>query len=492
MLFNSISYLLFLPVAVLLYYLLPSTQIRNIWLLAGSYYFYMKWNAAYSMLLFAVTIVTYMGGLILSELKESDSKTFYRKLCLILCVSFNLGILCVFKYSGMIVNYSNRFLSITGLPQLSLNWDLILPVGISFFTLQSLGYLIDVYRGSIVCERNLITYALFVSFFPQLVAGPIERSKNLLTQLKKRHILRYESFQKGIYWILYGLMIKMVIADNLAVFVDVVYADPVQYPGWYIIAATLAFTIQIYCDFYGYSIIAKGSACLFGIDLMSNFEAPYYSKSIKEYWRRWHISLSTWFRDYLYIPLGGNRKGFFRNQANILIVFLVSGLWHGAAFTYVFWGLLNGLYQIIGNLCSKISRPGRTEETLFYRRAFKTGFTFLLVAVTFIVFRAYSWSQAKLIFENLFLHIDNYKCLAFENMVGVWGVPEKVIFGVFFGIGILSVIDYQKYHKKMVIDCVIAQDLWFRYLVIIVLVLLILMYGCYGETHPQQFIYFQF
>ena len=465
MLFNSIQYIIFLPIMVIVYYIIPTSRLKNIWLLLGSYFFYMNWNAAYALLLLTATLVTYGGGLIIATLKEKNLKK-YCKPCLITCLVINLSILCVFKYLEMAVGYINVILSFFNLPELSVTWNLLLPVGISFFTLQSVGYLIDVYRGDIPVEKNIITYALFVSFFPQLVAGPIERSKNLLSQLKNHKKFSYVFFQKGLLWILYGLMIKMVIADNLSIWVDIVFKDPVKYSGWYIVYATFAFTLQIYCDFYGYSIIAKGSAYLFGFELMSNFESPYYSKSIKEFWRRWHISLSTWFRDYLYIPLGGNRRGTARKNVNLLIVFLVSGLWHGASIAFVLWGFLNGIYQVIGDFKNKILSGISSKSDLFYIRFIKTVSTFVLVALTWIPFRAGSWSDTKTIVFYMITNLRHFGINEIRNLYLLWDkLPAKMGLGAFLGIGILAIVDYQKYHKKSVIDKVVSQKLWVRYAV---------------------------
>ena len=497
MLFNSIQYVFFLPVMVIVYYLIPTVKIRNIWLLIGSYYFYMNWNAAYGLLLLTATLVTYAGGIVVDALREKKYLV-QRRRCLAVCLLINLGILCTFKYLTMFVSYLNKLLAALHVPALALGWNPVLPVGISFFTLQAIGYLIDVYRGDIAVQKNFITYALFVSFFPQLVAGPIERSGNLLVQLKKFRKFNYLYLQKGLVWILYGLMVKMVVADNLSIFVDLVYSDPATYPGWYLVAATFAFTIQIYCDFYGYSIIAKGSAYLFGVKLMSNFESPYFAKSVKEFWRRWHISLSTWFRDYLYIPLGGNRKGPIRRDLNLFLVFLVSGLWHGASIAFVFWGMLNGIYQIIGNLIGyakkRLGIDTRARDALFSRRLLKNVCTFVLIAFTWIPFRAGNWTETKRIVHYMIHYLGNYEVMSFGNVFRFWEVmPAKMAYGAFLGILILAVVDYLKYKKMSVVDRVVAQELWMRYAVCIGLLLFVLNCGCYGETYnPAQFIYFQF
>lgn len=314
MLFNTIQYLIFLPLVVIVYYFLPK-KIRYIWLLVASYFFYAKWNPLYLTLLFSCTLFTYLCSHILEGISKKAEKEeveggkqraqVKRKWCLALCILLNLGILGFFKYFTFGISVLNHLLTLFHRDGVSLGvQSILLPVGISFYTLQSLGYLIDVYRGDIYAEKNFLRYALFVSFFPQLVAGPIERSKNLLVQLHTPQPFSYENLRKGALFVLYGLFLKMVIADRAAIIVNTVYQDSVSYPGFYIVLATLFFSIQIYCDFYGYSTIARGSALIMGIRLMDNFQAPYYARSVKEFWRRWHISLSTWFRDYLYIPLG--------------------------------------------------------------------------------------------------------------------------------------------------------------------------------------------
>lgn len=371
-----------------------------------------------------------------------------------------------------------------------INWnhDILLPVGISFYTLQALGYLIDVYRGEIRAEKDFIRYALFVSFFPQLVAGPIERSRNLLTQLSNPRPFSYENFRRGMLCILYGLFLKMVISDRLAIMVDTVYGDSAAYPGFYIAAATVFFAVQIYCDFYGYSTIARGSALLMGIHLMDNFNAPYFSKSVKEFWRRWHISLSSWFRDYLYIPLGGNRKGEVRRERNHLIVFAVSGLWHGASMSYIFWGLLNGIYQTAENVTSKIRKPA---GDCFSRRLFHRLLTFFLVTFSWLFFRAGTFANAGEILSNMF-STNNWMILMNGSLYHL-GVPESHMKILLVSILLLFLIDYQKYQGKDVVEVFLRQGWFFRVSAIIFFIYVILLYGCYGEMFDtQQFIYFQF
>jgi len=343
MLFNSLEFLIFLPIVLLVTFVLPK-NIRYIWLLIASYYFYMCWNAGYVLLILFSTVITWLGGLGIEWCKHRDWEEAKvvkgKKVCVAVGVILNIGILGYFKYTNFLLDNLRSLFATLHIEMNIPRADILLPVGISFFTFQALGYLIDVYRDDIYAEKNFLRYALFVSFFPQLVAGPIERSKNLLKQLATPAKYELENIKEGIWIMLYGYFLKVVLADRIAVFVDTVYGAYHQYKGMYLLVASILFAIQIYCDFYGYSVIAQGSARMFGYRLMDNFNAPFFAQSVSELWRRWHISLNSWFRDYLYITLGGNRKGNFRKNINLLIVFFISGLWHGANWTYVVWDCL--------------------------------------------------------------------------------------------------------------------------------------------------------
>ena len=515
MLFNTPQYILFLPAVVIIYYIMPK-KVRYIWLLIASYYFYMQWNPLYITLLFSCTLLTYIGGRIIDRLNrlkienteagpELWGRVEWKSICLGLCILLNLGILGFFKYFEFgirILNWLFRHLNVS---EISWNHSILLPVGISFYILQALGYLIDVYRGNMRAEKNFLKYALFVSFFPQLVAGPIERSKNLLVQLHDSHPLEYENIRKGSLLILYGLFLKMVIADRAAIIVDTVYENSAAYPGFYIVAATLFFAIQIYCDFHGYSTIARGSALLIGIKLMDNFDAPYYARSVKEFWRRWHISLSGWFRDYLYIPLGGNRKGTARKEANLLAVFAVSGLWHGASLSFVFWGLLNGIYQVFGDFfgwvkskCLKVYEFLSLDENVdedynnrFSRRLFQTVATFFLVTFAWLFFRAGSISAVHTVLADMFGNF-NWTIL-FDGSLYELGVARNYMNVLLASIAALFVVDYFKYKGNDVAEIFLKQGWWFRVLLIMLMIFTILLYGCYGEMYDtEQFIYFQF
>ena len=401
MLFNSIDYLLFFPAVVLAYYLMPH---RHRWklLLAASYFFYMCWEPAYSLLLFFVTASSYvLGGRIAAE----QGKTA-RKVLLAASFALCLAVLVAFKYFNFIATSINVVLPVFGLPVSLPSSSLLLPVGISFFTFQALSYCMDIYRGDKTPEKSFGIYALYVSFFPQLVAGPIERATRLLPQFHQRVRANGRDLSEGLQLICWGLFKKLVVADRLADYVTRVYNSPEHYTGTPLIVATYAFAFQIFCDFSGYSDMAIGSARILGIDLMKNFDVPYSAKSVAEFWKRWHISLSTWFRDYLYIPLGGSRVSPGRWQVNILAVFLISGLWHGANWTFVIWGGLHAAYIIIGRLTlpvrNRLYENFRLEKNSGVRNAVQILVTFHLVTFSWIFFRAESLSDALFIVSHLF------------------------------------------------------------------------------------------
>lgn len=494
MLFNSMNFLLFFPIVVFVYYCIPK-KIRYFWLLASSYYFYMKWNPVYGLLLFFCTFVTYEGAAILEKSGQpQEDKDGKRKLCLAVCLFINLGILAFFKYCNFAISMMNKIISLIW-PGFCISWTnpVELPVGISFYVLQSLGYLIDVYRREIYAEKNLFRYALFVSFFPQLVAGPIERSKNLLVQLSEPREFSFNNCKKGLFIMLWGFFAKLVIADRAAIFVNKVYGDSAAYPGLYIVLATFLFAVQIYCDFYGYSTIARGAALFFGISLTDNFNAPYFSRSVEEFWRRWHISLSGWFRDYLYIPLGGNRKGMFRKQMNKLIVFTVSGLWHGASLAFITWGFLNGIYQVAAGSIKGLKKKLNIrvhERSTFSDRILQQAGTFVLICFTWIFFRAGDMSDSFLIIRNMFCF--NWEILVNGDLYRL-GISRE-LFGVLLcAIGALVYVDHKKYEGSDVAAVLTEQKWWFQIAAVIILLFTVLVYGCYRVSYDtNQFIYFQF
>jgi len=398
-LFNSLDFLLFFPVVTLIYFLIPH-RVRYLWLLGASYYFYMCWNPKYALLMLTSTAITYASGLLISS-ADRKGKDAQKKLWVGLSFGSNLAILFFFKYFDFLIDNLNQVLKLLGITLIDPGFSFLLPVGISFYTFQALSYTMDVYRKDVAPEKNFLRYALFVSFFPQLVAGPIERSSNLLHQLHERHYFDSKRVASGLLLMLWGFFQKMVIADRAAYFVDMVYNYPYEpgRTGFIVVIATVLFAIQIYCDFSGYSDIAIGCARILGIDLMDNFRAPYLAHSIREFWSRWHISLSTWFRDYVYIPLGGNRSGVWKQRRNLLLTFLLSGLWHGANWTFVLWGLLHGGLQVVENLLrGRFPKLGKHTEL---HGALEVLCTFTLVCIGWIFFRANNVQDAFYVFGHI-------------------------------------------------------------------------------------------
>ena len=478
MLFNSFEYLIFLPIVVIFYSLLRGKS-KNIFLLLASLTFYSFWNVKYTFLMVLSIVITYMTGIYIENNRDSKARM---KLAVFLCFFINLGILFIFKYFNFFMDLAGK---ISG-GNFNIALDLLLPVGISFYTFQALGYTIDVYRKDLEAERSLIDYALFVSFFPQLVAGPIERSTNLLPQIKNPKKFSYENLVRGLQLFFYGMFLKLLLADRAAIFVNDAFANYKTYSRGFLIIGAFLFTLQIYCDFYSYSIMAKGSAKILGIDLMDNFKEPLLSKSITEFWRRWHISLSTWFKDYLYIPLGGNRKGSFRKCLNLLIVFLVSGLWHGAELSFVLWGLIHGTFNVIESLFG-INKSKRSSIFLdFFRRIL----TLFIVVFAFIYFRAETIHQGN----DYILGIINNPWsnnLLEEITNSKFGLANLYPLGV--GIFILLVFDILKYNRINLGEEIIRLVLPIRWIIYLAFLLGIIIFGIYGpEFSESAFIYFQF
>ncbi|MCP4872814.1 MAG: MBOAT family protein [Proteobacteria bacterium] len=495
MLFNSLQFLVFFPVVLGLYFSIPPKR-RWILLLAASYYFYACWKAEYLVLILASTAVDYTVALRMGreETKEDRRKWLW------LSLATNLGLLFTFKYFNFANDSVRALLDSMGVPYDIPALDVILPVGISFYTFQTLAYTIDVYRGRIEPERHLGKFALYVAFFPQLVAGPIERAFHLLPQFHQEFAFDYDRMASGMRQMTWGMFKKVVVADRLAIYVNGVYNDPTAHSGFPIIAATYFFAFQIYCDFSGYSDIAIGAARIMGFDLMENFHRPYLANSISEFWKRWHISLSTWFRDYVYIPLGGNRVGVERWYANLFIVFLVSGMWHGANWTFLVWGGLHGLYLVFaivsaGPRTAALDRIGLTAGT-GRRRAFEILVTFHLALVAWVFFRANSVTDAVYLlqsgFTGLGAHLDALFALdartLYQDVVVAVGVGKVEFLG-----SIVALLFVQAYDMKVEFRPAPAtltrRQRFLRFVWYDALILAMLLFGAYGQ---QQFIYFQF
>jgi alginate O-acetyltransferase complex protein AlgI len=400
MLFNSFIFLIFLAVVIPLYYAIPA-KYRNWLLLIASYFFYGYWDYRFLSLIIISTLVDYYVG---KELGVTIDKQ-KRKYLLWISMISNLGILGFFKYFGFFVSTFAPMAAIFGGNLDYLHLNLILPVGISFYTFQTMSYTIDIYRGTLKPTNKLLDFAVFVAFFPQLVAGPIERAKNLLPQIINGATASKEQMEKGIHLIVTGLFMKVMIGDTTGRFVDHMFAHPELYKSPELLMALILFSIQIYADFAGYSSIARGTAKLMGFELMKNFEQPYLSQNITEFWRRWHISLSSWLKDYLYISLGGNRKGNFRTYVNLMITMLLGGLWHGASWNFVIWGGLHGVYlavhkMMIGNrgIAGKYQYNGIVSLMKYLANV---AGTFMLVLFAWLFFRSTSWETTTIFFNKM-------------------------------------------------------------------------------------------
>ncbi|MDZ4751322.1 MAG: MBOAT family protein [Flavobacteriales bacterium] len=445
-------------------------------LLIASYYFYMGWEPIYASLLFLTTAIDY----VVANRIQRTTKQNHRKLLLIVSICCNLGILFYFKYYNFFIE------NINDLAGSSLTYTrFLLPVGVSFYTFQEMGYVIDVYRGGLKAERHFGKFALFVSYFPQLVAGPIERASNLMHQLKENVELRYENFSAGGKKIIWGLFKKVVIADNLSPLVDQVYLNPENYSWYWLLIATYFFAIQIYCDFSGYSDIAIGVARTMGVRLMENFRLPYLSRSIREFWSRWHISLSTWFRDYLYIPLGGNRLGARRTQINLLLVFIISGFWHGAEWTFIIWGALHGLYLVFELILSKRKWWNTySKGPTSWQSIIGTFILFQLVSFAWIFFRADNSSDAFTIIKNLFTLFESdvapHRTI---QWLGLTGLSFKIflILSLFIGDKWIHGLSRGEFSGSLIHR--------YRMALYAALIACIVFLGNWGEV---QFIYFQF
>ena len=473
MAFNSIPYLLFFLSVFVFYHVLPR-HFRPILILCASYFFYAERNLAYLFLIVSTTLITFCIAFGI----EQTGRVSTKKAGLATGITLILLTLLYFKYSRFFCDILNHLMRISHINYHEPDFGILLPVGISFFTFQCISYLIDVYRGRIVPERNILYFSLYVSFFPQVLAGPIARAPDLIPQMKNPQALTPERISMGMVLILWGLFKKTVIADRLGLYVDSVFNNIPFHNGPSFLMATYFYSIQIYCDFSGYTDIARGCACLLGVDLMRNFNLPYFSLSIRDFWRRWHISLSSWFRDYVYIPLGGNRLGAKRMYLNLLFVMTLCGLWHGAAWTFVVWGTLHGLC-----LCLfQATQPLRARCLLPWAlpRSVMTGvqilFTFHLVTFLWIFFRARNIQDALYVITHLFS-----------------GWPHLYIqFGVmslgFFGIAVLALVEWLQslgLLKKSIQDYTLISR-WAVYYAIIFLIILL------GVDGGAQFIYFQF
>ena len=480
MLFNSLQFLLFFPIVTALYFALPSRWQVPL-LLAASCYFYMAFIPVYLLVLVAIVLIDYGAAFLIARAEGRRRKAY-----LAISIVSNVALLAVFKYFNFI---NEQFAFLTGLAHLHhpvpAVVGLVLPIGLSFHTFQAMSYTIEVYRGRQEPERSLLIYALYVLFYPQLVAGPIERPYNLLPQLHRAHAFEYDRVANGLKLMCWGFFKKVVIADRVALYVDAVYPDPSHHPGLPLLLATYLFAFQIYCDFSGYTDIARGAAEVMGVRLMHNFASPYAARSVAEFWRRWHISLSTWFRDYVYLPLGGNRVARWRWYYNLIVVFILSGFWHGAAWTFIVWGLLHGIY-VIG---SEITRPVRDRCAALFglhpahpvRRALQVLITFHLVAFAWIFFRADSLRNALSVVKHTFVPVFDLQL----PKVGFDGFELAVAVAAIVTMEIVQYYQRRGSVRGRVAVLPVAWRWSLYYAATIAIVL-------FGTLNSRQFIYFQF
>ena len=483
MLFNSIGFAVFLPIIFVLYWFVTGKKIKNqnLLLLVSSYFFYACWDWRFMFLLMFSTLVDYFTGIKIFFADNQKKK----KMWLYVSILINLGFLGFFKYYNFFIESFGDFISLFGFHINLFTLKIILPVGISFYTFHGLSYVLDIYKNKINAERNFIDYAVFVSFFPLLVAGPIERATHLLPQLKKERIFDYSKATDGMRQILWGVFKKVVIADNCAEFVNMFFGNTIDFSGSTLLLGAILFSFQIYGDFSGYSDIAIGVAKLFGIDLLRNFAYPYFSRDIAEFWRRWHISLTTWFRDYLYIPLGGSRGKTLMKIRNTFIIFIISGFWHGANWTFIVWGALNALY-FLPLLLTKTNRNhikmvagGRIIPDL--KDFIKIITTFALTSFAWIFFRAETIGHAK-----------NYISILFSSTL--FTIPKFPEMGkaIMLFLLITGFVCVEWLGREQQFAIAVIGNKWNRFFRWMAYSILIFLIGMYMQTTGTPFIYFQF
>lgn len=491
--FTSINFILFFIITIVVYFILPA-KVKNIWLLITSLYFYLCSSVKGFVILIFVATLSYVIALMINHYTNK------KKLLL------TIGIIGI-AFTLVLFKFANTF---TG-------GQFFIPLGISFFTLQAIGYLVDVYKDKIKAEKNFIDYLLFIAFFPYVCMGPIERAKNILPILKQNRKFDYDDFCHGLQYMLYGFFLKLVVAERLSIIANTVFHDYMRFLGVQIAIGILAFTLQIYCDFAGYTYLARGMAKALGITIMENFEQPYFAISITEFWKRWHIGLSSWLRDYIYIPLGGNQKGRIRKNINIIIVFIVSGIWHGANWNFIVWGLLHGIYQVIGNYTrgfkQKVLVLFKIKQHCFSFKILQVTSTFILVSIAWVFFRVDSIKVGVKILWRMIstfsivdtLHTTRvYEDFAWtkigvmldtSNELPIMDFRLNIINLIIVTMGVIVVllVDLIHYKKLSCTKWLDTQNLYFRWLVYIASIFILLTFGIYGgEYDATSFIYSNF
>lgn len=497
MLFYSYQFFIFLPAVLLLYFVIPR-KCRAVWLLIASYVFYACFSVKALLILLAVTTASYFTGIRLEQLQGKEAEKKKKRFVFWAGAGTVLAVLFLFKYTGFFLESLNMVTGRFGAAPLSLPFSLILPAGISYFTFQMISYLADIYMGKIQAEHNFLYYALYISFFPKIIVGPIERADflNQIRACSSFSLWDFGRITEGISRMAWGYFEKLVIADRLALLTGTVFNDYRSFGSTELFVAAAAFYIQLYADFAGCIDMAAGMAKIMGFKLKENFRAPFFAKTVKEYWTRWHISLSSWLRDYIYIPLGGNRKGKWIQYRNLLLTFLISGIWHGAAWNFIFWGLLHGIYEVAGH----ITRP--VAEKFYKRFCVRTGsFSYrmlqmvkcwLLVCFAYVFFKADSIQTGFHYLWRMFTRWNPWAL--FDGSLYTLGITEKYVHVLIIAVVILVLVEWLKYKRELTFDCWLStQCIWFRYFTLLGCILAVVLFGAYGPSYSaENFIYFQF
>lgn len=466
MLFNTLDFIIFWIAIIIIYYLIPYNKVRNVFLLVASYYFYACWDITFLSILIFETILSYSSPKYFSKNRNSKKDRWILVSTIILLL---LPLIC-FKYLNFILTSIGDIFNASGFALHVPKFILLLPIGISFYTFMSIGYVVDVFKNKHDLEPNLLNYALFIGFFPQIASGPIGRANQLIPQFKNKHHLLYSNITAGAKMMLWGFFMKLMVGDRAGIYVDTVFGNYQHHNGTSLLIATLLYTIQIYCDFAGYSLIATGTAKTMGFDLIKNFNRPYFSTTIGDFWRRWHISLSSWFRDYIYFPLGGSRCSKWKTHRNLMITFLVSGLWHGAAYNFIVWGAYHGQIQIIERIFK------RSNKTTGLKKLLNVLITFILVAYGWMIFYAPDLQMVKEITKGYF-------------NIGKPYIHQTTIFFFILGFLILLIKETKDEffpQKKWLFE---SNYVWIRYSSFAIIAIFIVLFGVLGGG---QFIYFKF
>ena len=497
MTFNSLQFLIFLPVVIILYFIVPH-KFRWLILLIASYYAYMSWNPWLVFLILATTLVSYLAGIFIPKTQNQKVKKLLLAITIIVC----LGILIFFKYFNFLLGSVISFLNLFSMNIHSVALDIILPIGISFYTFQTLSYVIDVYKGKFEPEKHFGYFALYVSFFPQLVAGPIERPENLLPQLKAEHKLNKEDLLAGLQLLAVGFFRKCVVADFCGVFVNNVFGDLESANTLSLIAAGALFMVQLYCDFGGYSEIAAGSARMMGIKLSKNFDRPFSELTLSKSMRRWHMTLTSWFLDYVYIPLGGNRKGKFRQILNVFIVYMLCGLWHGANWTFVLWGLFAGVVMVIEGLIKNPIRNFAKKHNINYHRPWinviRRTLVFSILIFSAFLFRAQNISQIGVIYSRIFTSFG-FGLDYFNAALSSLGMKVIDILEIALILGVMYKLYDLAYDDSFIVvnengQMAINKNKYFKNIIICLMVVAVALgwFMLISKEAVSQFVYFQF